>query len=290
MTLNSLYFGPGPSILPESVREAIKRSLWDDPDLPCSILECSHQFPALKTRLLEVSDHFRRCLNIPEDFEVVFMPGGARLHYGLVACNILQAAPSTAALITGYWSDIAFQEQNRLCHGRVQAFQLLPGDDNVPFDLSSYDFVHGVTNETVSGICIPEDRISHPGLIMDMTSDLGYRLVDWSRYVLVYAGLQKAFGLAGMSVVIIKRNLLSACSSHLPTLQSYASIASSQSLGATPNIIKRTGVFDEVDKKYGIPEEERQSMDTSASVEGDDMGGAPPPPAGATSSIEIEPS
>lgn len=236
MSKSSLYFGPGPALLPERVHSSLLLDLNDNRSLPCSFIECSHRYPLLYEKLQSIKKHFRVVLSIPQNFSVLFLPGGARQHYALSLQNLLCNGENCLSLVSGYWSKLASEEQSRLYPGRVNVCNIDQLNSNSPHFQDRFNYLHAVTNETVDGLALPHEQFSHPNTIVDMTSELGFRIIDWHKFGLVYAGLQKSFGVSGMSAVIIRNDLLSSCNKSLPLLQSYSHIYSSHSMLATPNV------------------------------------------------------
>ncbi|MEC8064181.1 MAG: aminotransferase class V-fold PLP-dependent enzyme [Pseudomonadota bacterium] len=236
MSKSSFYFGPGPALLPERVHSTLLVDLNDNAFLPCSFIECSHRYPLLYEKLQSIKNHFREVLSIPENFSVLFLSGGARQHYALSLQNLLRDGETCLSLVSGYWSRLASEEQTRLYPSQVKVCNIEQLNDKLTHSQGCFNYLHAVTNETVDGLALPHQQFLHPNIIVDMTSELGFRMIEWKKFGLVYAGLQKSFGVSGMSAVIIRNDLLSYCNKSLPLLHSYGHIYSSHSMLATPNV------------------------------------------------------
>jgi phosphoserine aminotransferase len=235
-------FNPGPAALPLSVLEHVQHDLLDFAGSGMSILELSHRSATYEHVHNRAIADLRTLLNCPEEYAVLFMGGGAQTQFGLVPMNLLSAGVHADYLLTGRWSTIALQEAQKIGDARVLWSSGTTNFDRIPlpFDYqvdATATYVHYTSNNTIEGTqfaAVPETG-SVP-LVCDMSSDFLSRPIDVTRFALIYAGAQKNAGPAGVTIVIVRRELLQRCPAHLPTTLSYAQIAAKNSLLNTPPI------------------------------------------------------
>jgi phosphoserine aminotransferase len=234
-------FSAGPAVMPLEVLEQIRDEIVSLPGCGASIMEISHrsdQFIAIqeaaKQRLI-------RLLNIPSDYEVLFLQGGSRLQFSMIPMNLLKGQPHPAHyLITGSWGKSALEEAVRegkvevLWDGKATNYDRLPSasDFTVP---SQSSYVHITSNETIQGVQFPtEPNVPSVPLVCDSSSDFLHRPVDIRRYGLLYACAQKNAGPAGVTVVILRKDLLEKSSPNLPGYLSFQNHAKNDSMWNTP--------------------------------------------------------
>lgn len=232
------YFGPGPSLLPQSVLDAFDRSSVSLGNASLRFYELSHRHPISRQRQTEVLQLFRSLYAIPDDYEVFFMAGGARHQYEHIISNFCDHF-RFRVLETGYWSRLFGSTVAQICPNKLVS-------DCFDFQCSTLDYDEGqscdemlltVQNETADGVMLPQGSICHPCMVADVTSCLGFTKLNIADYAMLYAASGKALGVAGMTIVILRKSLLDLASSTLPPLQSYQSVAQSQSLYATPPLV-----------------------------------------------------
>jgi phosphoserine aminotransferase len=233
-------FSPGPAVLPLSVLERVRDEMLCLPGAPASILEISHrssQFIAIQEA---AQQRLIRLLNIPETHEVLFMQGGARLQFSMVPMNLLRGQPGAAQyILTGSWGKYALAEAKRegavetVFDAKATNYDRLPLPSELALDPKA-SYVHLTSNETIQGVQFQEDLVSPAPLVADCSSDFLYRPMDVSRYGLIYACAQKNAGPAGVTVVIIRKDLLERCEDTLPGYLNYKNHVSEGSMWNTP--------------------------------------------------------
>jgi len=224
------------------VLERAREELLDFQGAGISILEMSHRSPAYERVHNGAIEDLRALLSIPEEYEVLFTGGGATTQFALVAMNLLSKGGHTEYLITGRWSEKALAEARKLGDAREIWSSKLSNYDRVPrpdeFTVSpDAAYLHYTSNSTITGTqfhYIPEVRTVP--LVCDMSSDIASRPVDVSKYGVIYAGVQKNLGPAGVTVVILQKELLERSRPELPSTLSYAKVAEKNSLLNTPPV------------------------------------------------------
>jgi phosphoserine aminotransferase len=235
-------FNPGPAALPLAVLEQVQRELLDFAGTGMSILEMSHRSATYEELHCQAMADLRTLLGGTEDHAVLFMGGGAQLQFALVALNLLAPGAYAEYLVTGVWSEMALREARQVGDARVLWSSALTAHTRVPvpgeFHLEAgAAYLHYTSNNTIVGTqytYVPAAR--DVPLVCDMSSDLLSRPVDLSSYSLIYAGAQKNLGPAGVTVVLIRRDLLECCRQDLPSPLSYAQVAAHNSLLNTPPV------------------------------------------------------
>lgn len=243
MTERVFNFSPGPAVLPLKVLEEAQRNIVSLPGLGISPLEISHRSPWFEGVLEETEANLRRLLAIPDNYRIVFMAGGSRLQFSLVAMNLLRASGASADyVVTGTWGQMAMQEAAR--EGAVRAaynskphnFDRLPAAGELDLDPKAR-YVHITSNETIQGVQFQsEPDVGQVPLVADASSDFLYRPLDIRRYGLIYACAQKNAGPAGVTVVILRDDVLDQIGDGLPTMLDYRSFVKEKSLINTPPV------------------------------------------------------
>ena len=237
MEQNILNYCAGPAVLPNEVTERLIRAIENFDNTGISLLSLSHR----DERFIEIAHKakslLKSLLSIPDNYHILFFHGGATTQFSTIALN-LKSKNKALYLDCGYWSKLSIYEASKLIETEIieQPYEKLFLEQS--FDVSStYDYVHYVDNETIDGRefqYIP-DSYDIP-LVCDMSSNLLSRNFDISRYGLVYAGAQKNIGVPGLSVVIIRDDLVKK-HNHLPIVQSYYDAANKNSLSNTPVVM-----------------------------------------------------
>ncbi len=242
VTLNRvLNFSPGPAVLPVSVLEQIRDEMVCLPDVGSSVLEISHRGPEFGRILNGAKEGLRRILSISDDYEILFLQGGAVLQFTMVPANLLTDKDQTADfIVTGSWGKKSGQDAghfgrvNIAWNGEEDGFRSLPGGDDLRLT-DGAAFVHCTMNETIQGVQfkrVPEVGITP--LACDASSDLLCGPLDVNRFGLIYACAQKNCGVAGLTVVIIRRDLLERSGERLPLYLDYQKHAAANSMANTP--------------------------------------------------------
>jgi phosphoserine aminotransferase len=242
MTRRVHNFNPGPAALPLPVLEEVQADLLDFAGTGLSILEMSHRSATYERLHNQAIADLRRLLGGTEDHAVLFMGGGAQMQFALVALNLLAPGSYAEYLVTGVWSETALSEARKIGDARVLWSSATTAHTRIPvpgeFHIEAgAAYLHYTSNNTIVGTqytYVPAAR--DVPLVCDMSSDLLSRPVDLSHYSLIYAGAQKNLGPAGVTVVLIRRDLLECCRSDLPSTMSYAQMAAHNSLLNTPPV------------------------------------------------------
>lgn len=235
-------FNPGPAALPRAVLEQVQHDLLDFADSGMSILEMSHRSAIYERVHHQTLADLRSLLGCSEAHTIVFMSGGAQTQFALVPLNLLPEGGQAQYINTGVWSQTARHEAAKLGDARelwssaTSHFDRVPRPEEirVPPDAA---YLHVTSNNTIVGTQyahIPEAGLVP--LVCDMSSDILSRPLDVSRFGLIYAGAQKNMGPAGVTVVMIRRDVLERCRQDLPSAFSYVDMAAKNSLLNTPPV------------------------------------------------------
>ncbi len=230
-------FNPGPAVLPEEVLKIAQDEMLDYKGTGMSIMEISHRSKDFEAVIMGAEEKLKKIFGIPDNYLVLFLQGGASLQFGMVPMNFMQGG--TADYVnTGSWAKKAIKEAKLF--GKVniagtsedQNFNYIPEKLNFTPDAK---YVHITSNETIGGIQWSQfpDTGDVP-LIADMSSDILSRKIDVSKFGLIYAGAQKNLGPAGVTVVIIRKDLVDKCPENITTMLSYKTHAAEKSLYNTP--------------------------------------------------------
>jgi len=233
-------FSSGPACLPLSVLEKIKQDIPDWHE-GMSVMEVSHRsipFLSIKNR---AENSLRTLLNIPDDFCVLFMHGGARMQFSAVGLNLFYQQPTVSFLITGHWSNEAYHEALKYvdCHIVSHSEQnnyttIAPfSESSIPADSKH---LYYTDNETIHGIEFRQPPQSSLALIADMTSSILTKEIDFDKHDLIYASAQKNLGIAGVTVVIVRKSLLGQAHPLTPSVLNYGIMEQKESLYNTPSV------------------------------------------------------
>lgn len=239
-TKRAFNFNAGPAALPLPVLEHIQEELLDYGGSGMSVMEMSHrsaEFEAINNR---AEEGLREQLSIPEDYSVLFLQGGGSLQFAMVPMNLYVAGRPVDALHTGAWTAKAIEELKKIAEVRVAAsteadkFTRIPrsGEIKISPDAS---YVHMCTNNTIEGTqwtTMPET--GNVPLVADMSSDILSRPVDVKRFGLIFAGAQKNLGPSGVTVVIIRKDLVERGNDKIARMLQYRTHAKEKSLYNTP--------------------------------------------------------
>lgn len=228
-------FYAGPSILSSYTIENTAKGILDLDESGLSVMEISHRSKEFDKIIKEAQSLFVELLNIPSDYSVLFLQGGASLQFCMVPYNYLSR--KAAYLDTGSWASKAikeaklFGEVEVVGSSKASTYNYIPRDYKVPEDA---DYFHITTNNTIYGTEIKEDILSPVPLIADMSSDIFSRPMDVSRYDLIYGGAQKNLAPAGLTFVIVKNSSLGKVERSIPTMLNYQTHVEGESLYNTP--------------------------------------------------------
>ncbi|MFJ7826547.1 3-phosphoserine/phosphohydroxythreonine transaminase [Psychrobacillus sp. NPDC096623] len=233
-------FNAGPSALPLEVLEKAQQELVNFQGSGMSIMEMSHRGAIFEAVHNEAISRLRKLYAIPDNYEVLFLQGGASLQFTMIPMNFLQVGKKASYIMTGVWSEKAYKEAKlfgepvQIASTKENKYRNVPSLEEL--DVYSDDaYVHITSNNTIYGTQWSEfpDTGEVP-LIADMSSDIMSKPVDVSKFAMVYAGAQKNLGPSGVTVVIIRKDFLAMANKDIPTILKYTTHAESNSLYNTP--------------------------------------------------------
>jgi len=267
-------FSPGPAALPEPVLRQAAEEMLDWHGTGMSVMEMSHRGKAFMSIAAEAEADLRELLAIPEDYAVLFLQGGATMQFAAVPLNLMPSGGSADYVDTGHWSSRAIKEAKRYGKVRVIAssadknYSYAPAQDAWQLVDPQAAYVHYTPNETIGGVefhWVPET--GGVPLVADMSSNILSRPIDVSKYGVIYAGAQKNIGPAGLTVVIVRKDLLGRARAETPTLLDWKVQAEAQSMSNTPPTyaIYIAGlVFKWIKAEGGLAEMERRNRAKAA--------------------------
>lgn len=240
---NRFNFSGGPGALPESVLQQTQAAIDCVPEVGLSVLGISHRSDWFAQVVAELENNIRRLLGLGNDYQVLFLQGGATQQFSMVPMTLLRGAQQLAEYLhTGYWSGKIIPEARRegnirvIWNGEASAFSRLPEDDELAFSPEAA-YLHYVSNETVEGLqfhrVIGRDEVLR---VCDMSSDFLSKPCEASRFGLIYAHAQKNIGPAGVTVVVVRDDLIPEASPNLPGFLDYRSHIKAHSNLNTPPV------------------------------------------------------
>ena len=236
--MKKFNFNAGPSILPREVIENTAKQILDFNGSGLSLMEISHRAKDFQPVVDETTALIKELLDIPEGYSVIFLGGGASLQFMQIPANFL--IKKAGYLNTGTWAKKALKEAKHF--GEVVEVASTAGDNythlphnfTIPADI---DYLHVTSNNTIYGTELRKDIDSPVPLIGDMSSDIMSRPVDVSKYTAIYAGAQKNMAMAGVTVVIVKDDMLGKAPRELPTMLDYRTHVEKGSMFNTPPVV-----------------------------------------------------
>ena len=233
-------FSAGPAILPTEVLEQAQAELLDFKGCGMSVMEMSHRSKEFMEIATTAESDLRELLAIPNNYKVLFMQGGASAQFALIPLNLLGSKSTADYFDTGIWSGKAIKEARQHCtvnivaSGKDSDYCRLAAPSKWRFDEQAA-YLHYTPNETIGGFEFHEvpDSGAVP-LVADMSSTILSRPIDVSRFGLIYAGAQKNIGPAGLTIVIVRDDLLGKAAAHTPAVFNYAAVAEQDSMLNTP--------------------------------------------------------
>ncbi len=231
-------FGAGPSILPQEVIRATAEACINFDGMDLSLMEISHRSPNFQAVIDEARALVAELLQLPADYSVIFLGGGASTQFCYVPYNLLEH--KAAYLNTGTWAKKALKEAKlfgevvEVASSEAAHYTYLPKDFTVPTDA---DYFHITTNNTIYGTEWHEDLNSPVPLVADMSSDIFSRVIDPTKYALIYAGAQKNLSMAGVTLVIVRNDVLGKVTRPLPTMIDYRTHIDKGSMFNTPPVV-----------------------------------------------------
>ncbi|WP_315386034.1 3-phosphoserine/phosphohydroxythreonine transaminase [Microvirgula aerodenitrificans] len=236
----SIYnFSAGPAVLPQDVLIEAAREMTDWHGSGMSVMEMSHRGREFMSIAADAEADLRELLVIPSNYKVLFLQGGGHSQFSMVPLNLLGDRKSIDFVVTGHWGKLALKEAHRFAEVNVAAsgedsqFTTIPPQSGWKRDPGAA-YLHYVSNETIGGVQFPYIPESDVPLVCDMSSDFLSRPVDVSRFGLIFAGAQKNVGPAGLTLVIIREDLLGHVRPGTPTMFDYRVHADADSMYNTP--------------------------------------------------------
>lgn len=268
-------FNPGPSPIPAPVLERAKSEMFNFENSGMAVMEMSHRSPLYEKIHFHAINQLRELLQVPKDYEVLFLQGGASLQFSMLALNFLPADKEASYVLTGSWSEKALKEAQAIGKASAVAsskdnqYRNIPEIDlaDIPKDTA---YVHLTSNNTIYGSQWPVfPQKSDAPVIIDMSSDILSRPIPWNNVDMIYAGAQKNAGMAGVTIVILKKTLLDSANDKLPPSLSYKTHASKDSLYNTPPtaaIYITSLVTDWISELGGIEEMQRSAKEKAEMI------------------------
>ncbi len=232
-------FSPGPSILPYPVLQQAAKDIVNFNDKGIGLIELSHRSKEFMAVAEETESLIRENLNVPDNYKVLFLQGGASSQFFMIPMNLLGAGKKAAYLNTGTWSKKAIKEARLF--GDIDVafssedakFNRVPESNEYSVDSAS-EYLYFVSNNTIYGTQFQSFPTADALLVSDMSSDICSRPVDVSKFGIIFAGAQKNMGPAGVTIVIIRDDLLDRCPETVPTMLQYRTHADKGSMFNTP--------------------------------------------------------
>ena len=234
-------FSPGPAALPEAVLEQARNEMMDWRGSGMSVMEMSHRGKDFTAISEKAEADFRQLMQIPDNYKVLFMQGGATAQTAMVPMNLLPTGRSADYIDTGIWAQKAIKEAHRLkadiriaASSEADNFMKTPTFDTWECDKDAA-YLHYVSNETIAGVGF--DWIPETGdvpLVCDMSSDIMSRPIDVSKFGVIYGGAQKNIGPAGITLAVVREDLIGHADRPMPSVMDYSVAAKSGSMNNTP--------------------------------------------------------
>lgn len=240
MKQRAYNFNAGPSALPLHVLEKAHEEFIDFRETGMSIMEHSHRGETYEEVHNQAISRLKQLLSIPENYEVLFLQGGASLQFSMIPMNLLNHGERAGYIMTGSWSEKAFSEAKLfgepyyVASTKDNHYKRIPNKSELLFNQDDA-YIHLTSNNTIYGTQWQDfPEIGNVPLIADMSSDILSRPIDVSKFGLIYAGAQKNLGPSGVTVVIIRKDLIEKSKQDIPTMLKYSTHAKSNSLYHTP--------------------------------------------------------
>lgn len=234
-------FSAGPAALPQEVLEKAQAEMLDWHDAGMSVMEMSHRGKEFMSIAAQAEADLREVMAIPDNYKVLFLQGGASSQFAMAPLNLLRGKGTADYYRTGSWSKKAIAEAKRYCEVNIVAdmeidgkFTSVPEEGSVTFNPDAA-YVHYTPNETIEGVEFPyvPDTGDVP-LVADMSSTILSRKIDVSKFAVIYAGAQKNIGPAGLTIVIVRDDLIGQAKEGTPAMFDWATHAKSGSMYNTP--------------------------------------------------------
>ncbi len=241
MTERIFNFSAGPAVLPVPVLEEAREELLSLPGVGMSVMEISHRSKTFDEIIGGAEQGLRELMGIPENYHVLFLQGGASLQFSMIPMNLLAEGASADYVVTGSWGKKAVKEAKKAGAVSVAAdmadsrYSRVPDQGELKLNPDA-SYVHLTSNETIEGIEFKsEPSVGDVPLISDASSNICSRPIDVTKYALIYAGAQKNLGPSGLTIVIIRDDLLARIPAGLHAMLDYRTHVENKSLYNTPN-------------------------------------------------------
>ncbi|MEE3607980.1 3-phosphoserine/phosphohydroxythreonine transaminase [Avibacterium paragallinarum] len=233
-------FSAGPAMMPREVLEQAQAELLNWQGQHTSVMEVSHRGKLFMELITQAEKDFRTLYHIPDNYKILFLQGGARGQFAAVPMNLIGEKGKALYLTSGHWSATAAKEARLLCE--VDEINILAEGEELKIgnlDFSNiaeqYDYVHYCPNETISGVEIFDvPKVGNAVLVADMSSNILSREIDINQFGIIYAGAQKNLGPAGITIVIVREDLIGKARKATPSIWNYEVQANSDSMINTP--------------------------------------------------------
>jgi phosphoserine aminotransferase len=241
VTTRVFNFSSGPAVLPIPALEQAQHDLVSLPGVGMSVLEISHRSAAFESILHKTVEDIRRLASVPSNYKILFLQGGASTQFSMVPMNLLAEGRTADYIVTGSWSQKALKEAGKVGKTHVVAstegdnFSRIPAPHELRFSADPA-YVHMTSNNTIEGTQWKTLPSTQAPIVSDASSDVFSAPIDVARHGLIFAGAQKNLGPAGVTLVIIREDLLVRSVKSLPTMMNYAVHAENDSLYNTPPV------------------------------------------------------
>ena len=232
-------FSAGPCILPQEVFQKASEAILDFNGMGLSLLEISHRSKEFVAVMDEARAIVKRLMKLGDDYDVLFLQGGASLQFAMVPFNLMKTDGKAAYLDTGTWAAGAIKEAKKLGtvdivgSSKEQNYSFIPKDYTVG---SEYNYFHCTSNNTIYGTQMKEFPKTDTLMVCDMSSDIFSRVLDFSQFDLIYAGAQKNMGPAGATLVVVKKDILGKTGRDIPSYLNYQLHIDKESMYNTPPV------------------------------------------------------
>ena len=232
-------FNSGPSVLPAEVLQEASAGILNFNNSGLSVLEIGHRTPLFMDVIEEAQALIKELMNLNNDMEVLFLQGGATMQFMQIPMNLLNKNETAAYADTGVWGYKAYKEAQQfgnvsvVCSSRESNYNFLPKDFAVP---NNAKYFHITTNNTIYGTQWQNIPFTSNSMVADMSSDIFSRQMDFNKFDLIYAGAQKNLGPAGVTLVIVNKNILGGINRPIPTLMDYRNHIKEKSVLNTPPV------------------------------------------------------
>lgn len=237
--MRTYNFSAGPSAVPIDILNEVQQELLDWHGVGASAMEISHRSPPIIDLHDQLIGDFRELIGISDDYAVILSSGGASAHSAFIPLNLLGDQKHADYIVTGAWSEKTYLEGCRYgqmhiaADGNIDGYQSIPAIADWQFSPDAA-YCHLASNETIHGVQFKHFPSTPSPLIADMSSDILSKPIDMTKFAMIYASSQKNIGPAGLTVVIIRRDLLGKAHPHTPAVFNYTTQASMQSMANTP--------------------------------------------------------